>query len=220
MFSRMIGPRIVAFIGLAILGAGLLSCTSPTPTPQTSEPPTETPAPTETATAEAPGPCTFTAEAEVTIYTRPSTAAEVFATMPSGFETSIEARTAEGWIGFDPGVAQAANIGPFRMRWLAPESGALQGGCDDLPVLWAPAPGVCFDMPMDDVQVLAQPETGATVVAVLHVGEFAAIAGVTEDSWAKVNLTPGNTGSTATGWVPIGSLNMNGPCDSLPTVTE
>jgi hypothetical protein len=226
MLKRRMSSTIIALVWLAILGAGLLSCTSPTPASQTIEPstntplPTGTPAPTDTATVGATATCVFTADSEVTIYNRPSTEAQVFATMPAGFETSIQAQTADGWIGFDPAVAQAANIGPFRMRWLTPDSGALQGGCDELPVLWAPAPGICFDMPMEDVQVLEQPETGAIVVVVLHVGEFAAVTGTTESGWAKVDLAPGNTDSSTTGWVPAGSLNMNGPCDSLPTVTK
>ena len=75
------------------------------------------------------GSCQYTANADVTIYMRPATTADVFSEQPAGFTTPIGARTSDGWLGFDPGVAQAANIGSFRLRWLAPGSGTLSGGC-------------------------------------------------------------------------------------------
>ena len=37
--------------------------------------------------------------------------------MASVFHVITEGRTADGWLGFDPGVAQAANVGIFRLRW-------------------------------------------------------------------------------------------------------
>jgi hypothetical protein len=166
------------------------------------------------------GPCQLNALGDATIYNRPSTAADVFSTQPAGFTINFSARTSTGWLGFDPGVAQAANIGSFRLRWIAPGTATTTGSCASLPVVWGPPPGICFDMPMQDVNVHASPDTSATVVARLHVGEFAAIDGLSPDgNWAKVDLGPGNTGSSSAGWLERSSLNMNGPCGSLPTVT-
>jgi hypothetical protein len=166
------------------------------------------------------GPCQLEAVDEVTIYNRPSTASSVFSTQGPGFSQDFQARTSDGWLGFDPGVAQAANIGSFRLRWVEPGTPGLTGNCAGLPVVWGPPPGVCFDMPMDTTNVYTDPDATSPVVAVLHVGDFAAIVGLDPSGdWARVDLGPGNTGSPAKGWVEANSLNVNGPCDSLPTVT-
>ena len=183
---------------------------NPTAMPSSSSPPVVSTA----------GACQITALNDVTIYNRPSTAADVFSTQPAGFNIKFSARTSNGWLGFDPGVAQAANIGSFRLRWIAPGTQTITGGCSRLPVVWGPPPGVCFDMPMEDTNVHASNDTSSPVVVRLNVGDFAAVSGLTSDgSWAKVDLGPGNTGSSATGWVEAGTLNLNGPCSSLPTVT-
>jgi hypothetical protein len=166
------------------------------------------------------GPCEFTASVAVSIYERPSTTADVFSTQPAGFSTTFQARTANGWLGFDPGVAQAANIGPFRLRWIPPNAKTVSGACGSLPAVWGPPPGICFDMPMGDTSVYANPDASSTVLVVLHLGDFAKILGLNAGgNWAKVDLGPGNTGSNSAGWVNAGTLNMNGPCSSLPTVS-
>lgn len=166
------------------------------------------------------GACNFTASDEVTIYTRPHLSADVFSTQGAGFSIQPTARTSNGWYGFDPGVAQAANIGSFRLRWLPPGSKTLTGGCASLPVVWAPLPGICYDMPMDVTNVYETPDTSATVAATLHLGEFAEVLGMhPSGDWAQVDLGPGNTGSHVKGWVEASTLNLNGPCDSLPAVS-
>ena len=166
------------------------------------------------------GSCQYTANTDVTIYMRPATTADVFSEQPAGFTTPIGARTSDGWLGFDPGVAQAANIGSFRLRWLAPGSGTLSGGCASLPVVWGPRPGICYFMPMETTSVRAAPDASSSEVAVLHLGEFAEVSGIAPDEdWAKVDLGPGNTGSHAAGWVPTSSLNVSGPCGGLPTIS-
>lgn len=166
------------------------------------------------------GTCDFTASDEVTIYTRPHLSADVFSTQGAGFSIQPTARTANGWYGFDPGVAQAANIGSFRLRWLPPGSGTLAGGCSSLPIVWAPLPGLCYDMPMGTTNVYETPDTSATVVETLQLGEFAEVLGMhSNGDWAQVDLGPGNTGSHVEGWVEASTLNVNGPCGSLPTVS-
>lgn len=178
------------------------------------------PTPTPTPTATPSGPCQATAASEVTIYERPSFEADIFSTLAAGSTTEIHGETDAGWLGFDPGIAQAANIGPFRLRWIHQGDVSLTGDCSSVPEFWAPPPGVCFDMPMEDVGVHASPEAASAVLVVLHVEEFAAVLGLSGTGWAKVDLAPGNTGSTVIGWVEGNTLNMNGPCDSLPTVTS
>jgi hypothetical protein len=166
------------------------------------------------------GDCEVTTTAETTIYQRPSTSADVFSTVGSGFNLQIGARTSDGWLGFDPGIAQAANIGSFRLRWLPPGTGTQSGGCGALPVVWGPPPGICFFMPMGNVNVYADPDVSSPVEVVLHVGEFAEVLGITADGdWAQVDLRPGNTSLNIDGWVDAGTLNVNGPCSGLPTVS-
>lgn len=190
-----------------VLMVGLLGCNI---FPPASPTPTSTPS----------GPCEATASAEVTIYMRPDPAAEVFSTQGAGFTIEVSAQTASAWLGFDPGVAQAANIGSFRLRWLEPGTVDLTGDCGSLPVVWGPPIDVCFDMPMEDVDVHAEPSAASAVLATLHLEEFAAVLGLDGAGWAKVDLGPGNTGSSVVGWVDASTLNMNGPCEALPTVTE
>lgn len=181
---------------------------------------TALPSPTQASTEQASGACQFTAGESVTIYSRPATSADVFSTQGAGFSTQITAKTADGWLGFEPGVAQAANIGPFRLRWIPPDAGTTSGDCDSLPVVWAPPPGVCFDMPMESTPVYASPDASSQVLTTLEVEQFAAVLGLTEtQDWAQVDLSQGNTGLAVTGWVDATTLNMNGPCDNLPTVT-
>lgn len=167
------------------------------------------------------GTCELNAVSDVTLYYRPSTGAEVFSVQPAGFTQTFGDRTSDGWLGFDPGVAQAANIGSFRLRWIPPNTPGLSGDCINLRIVWGPPPGVCFDQTMmEGTKVYASPDTSSDVLAALNVGDFAAITGVTADGdWAYVDLGPGNTGSTVEGWVESSTLNVNGPCDDLPTVT-
>jgi hypothetical protein len=64
------------------------------------------------------GPCTFTANGDVTAYRLPDGTSALFGTVSAGETHEALARTADGWIGFDPGVAQAGNIGLARDRWV------------------------------------------------------------------------------------------------------
>ena len=220
--------RLARFALLVFL---LVACSSPSvpPTP-TAPAPTETPTatvpaatPTETATVESTTspamPCEIVAEREVTVYSRPSSSANVFGSMAAGDRVMAGGRTADGWLGFDPGVAQAANMGIFRLRWVDGSSGVrLEGTCDDLPELVGPPPGVCFTMPMDEVHVYAEPDVSSAVVATMTPGDYAAVKGQTADGWAKVDLSAGNTGLDLSGWIEGTTLNFNGPCENLPTI--
>lgn len=62
--------------------------------------------------------CSFTSVTSLTIYRLPDVASDVFGTMPAGETHPALARTETGWIGFEPGVAQAGNVGLAHHRWL------------------------------------------------------------------------------------------------------
>lgn len=218
----------LSLLALCLVGCNLLPVSPPvTPAaPASIEIPTAAgPAATATETAmeesptATPKPCEIVAESEVTVFQRPSPDAAVFGSMPPGSSVVGEGRTADGWFGFDPGVAQAANIGIFRLRWVDGSSGVrLEGACDGLPELVAPPAGICFTMPMDEVHVYAEPDVSSEVVATMLVGDYAAVIARTTEDWAKVDLSVGNTELDATGWIQGGTLNLNGPCEDLPTV--
>ena len=63
------------------------------------------------------GPCEFTGTTDLTVYRLPVAGSDIFGTLPAGETHEVLARTADGWIGFDPGVAQAGNIGLAHHRW-------------------------------------------------------------------------------------------------------
>ncbi|MBN1265562.1 MAG: hypothetical protein JXA25_08720 [Anaerolineales bacterium] len=175
--------------------------------------------PTEEMAVEPSGPCTIVSSEGLTVYTRPSTEAEVFGPLGSGMEVEATAQTADGWWGFDPGVAQAANMGVFRYRWI--EDGpslALTGGCSTLPVVAGPAPGFCFMMPMGDVPVMVEPYETAALLATMSAGDYTAVTGRTADGWIRLDLAVGNLELEGTGWMAASYLNVNGPCESIPDV--
>jgi hypothetical protein len=192
--------------------------------------PTGTPASTAGATATPPSPydwpaesgaCTLTTNAATVLYNRPSTEAQVFSEIGAGFSAVVSGRTVDGWVGFDPGVAQAANIGVFRLRWVHFDEVSLSGDCVSVSQLsWVPQPDLCYFMPMENVTVYASANTSASVIATLEVEDFASVTGYTNDGWAQIDLGAGNTGLTGSGWVEQSTLNVNGgTCDELPEVT-
>ena len=163
-------------------------------------------------------PCELIAQGEVTVYTRPDSSAAVFGVMETGFRAIVEGKTSDGWWGFEPGVAQAANVGVFRLRWVEETSAVrLEGPCGGVPDLIGLPAAVCFTMPMDEVHVHAEADLSSEVVATLLFGDYAAVLGMSDD-WAEVDLSLGSTGMDITGWVPASTLNMNGPCDDLPVL--
>lgn len=165
------------------------------------------------------GPCMLTANSEINAYNRPSLEAQVFTTMPLDMSFYVQARTADGWIGFDPASAQAANMGVFRNRWVQEGSEiSLEGSCDVIPVVVGPPPGVCFTMPMDDVPIYADPDTASTVLVTLFPEDYVEVTGKTEDNWFSVDLSVGNLGIEGTGWMEGVYVNFNGPCEDLPIV--
>lgn len=181
-----------------------------------------TPSPTATVVAATPTPvglCEIVADEAVTVYQRPSLEAGVFGTLDQAVRPQAQARTPDGaWVGFDPAVAQAANIGVFRLRWVEVESVRLEGACAGLAVVEGPPAGVCFSMPMLETTVYASPTPDAAVVTTLTPGDYAAVTGRYGEEWARIDLDQGNVAAEGEGWVEATTLNLNGPCE-LPEVT-
>jgi hypothetical protein len=166
--------------------------------------------------------CSIVVNATTTLYNRPSKDAAVFGTITAADQNIVPAgETADGWIGFDPGVAQAPNVGPFRLRYIPPNSGiTLIGKCSDLPVVPNIAPKQCFAMAQTDAPIFADTGASSTVVATMHSGDYIeAIGRKGKDPsyFVKVLSTQGSMASGTAGYVSIDNVNLNGTC-TLPTV--
>jgi hypothetical protein len=152
----------------------------------------------------------------MTVYQRPSIDAQVFGTLFPGDRVPVGAITEDGWLGFDPGVAQAANVGVFRLRWTQHTAAiSLTGECSDLPVVTGPPPGVCFTMAAGDTPVFSQPDTSSTMIVTMHDGDYARVVGAARD-WFRIDLSVGSVGIAESGWIGKQNVNLNGPCESLP----
>lgn len=85
------------------------------------------------------GSCTVTAPDGTTAYSESSVNANVFGQMSGDDPRPAGVRTKDGWIGFDPGVAQAGNVGRARNRWVNKNTAALTfnpAGCENaLPLV-------------------------------------------------------------------------------------
>ncbi|MEX2162167.1 MAG: SH3 domain-containing protein [Anaerolineales bacterium] len=222
--------KTILYLALAGLMTFLTACNLnfnvnlPTSTPGAA--PTATPSVTATAASpfawpDEAGTCTLTTDDVTVLYDRPSTEAQVFSEVESGFTAVVTGRTFDGWVGFDPGIAQAANSGVFRLRWVHFDEVSLSGSCLDAPQLsWVPEPDLCYVMPQESVSVYSGANTTSNVIATLNVEDFAAVSGLTNNGWAQVDLGAGNTGLSGIGWMQEADLNVNGgTCDELPTVS-
>ena len=196
--------------------------TSPTEAPSpTATIPSPTAAPAGESDPAASGSCWLVAIDEIVVYQRPSPDGAVFATLPAGDQVIAAEITEDGWIGFDPGVAQAANVGPFRLRWVQDKNGTftLEGTCDDLPIVVGPPAGVCFTMSMFDIPVYAGADPSAAVIATMRAGDYAEVKGRNADNWMKVDLSVGSVELDVVGWIEGEMVNFNGPCDDPPIVS-
>ncbi|HZZ99539.1 MAG TPA: hypothetical protein VFK07_02415 [Candidatus Paceibacterota bacterium] len=183
---------------------------------------------TESPTASASGFCYLRASAPVTAYDRPSTDAAVFGTVsPEETNAVVTAQTDNGWLGFEPGVAQAPNVGPFRLRYVQ-DGGAftLEGNCGDLPTVAALPANTCFAMADNDMPVHASPANSSSLILTMHYGDYAATIGKKGSgttAWLKLDGTQASiaSGSFQTGWIQQSLVNFNGPsCSNLPPVSQ
>ena len=176
--------------------------------------------PTEESPSAASGECTVFLDTDVTVYMRPSEESLVFGFVPTGLAGEVRGVTEDGWIGFEPGVAQAGNVGVFRLRWIPPDAGVeLNGECDNLPVLWGPPAGVCFAMFMEEANIYESPSVLSPVITSVTIEQTAQILGKLGDNWIQLDLSVGNMDIDQKGWVEKEHIAYNGPCKDLPMIT-
>lgn len=179
--------------------------TAPSPAPATAKP-VSWPAPFTPAAGSL---CRRVAARGATIRMRPAADAAQFGQLTVGDQVRLAARTADGWVGFSPGSAQAANVGVFRLRWVrATEAFAPGDSCAQLPLVIAPPAG-CLLMAARALPVRAQPAATAPLLSTIPAGSYAQIARATKPgTWVAV-VVPGQR---APGYVAGADANFSGPC--------
>ena len=80
-------------------------------------------------------PCVFTVHETVTAYRLPDETSTPFTVFQPGDAWEVLARTADGWLGWDPGVAQAGNIGLARHRWVRQNISVSPSCLDSVPLV-------------------------------------------------------------------------------------
>ena len=165
--------------------------------------------------------CVLRAETELQVYMRPGSGSDVFGLLAAGETVLAEARTAEGWLGFDPGVAQAANVGVLRLRWVHMDSVTVVGGnVDALPVCWAPSPTGTYATVVGSTNLRSEPDSTSTVVTLMQAGTIARVTGRSGDGWLLLNLGEGQPGEFHEGWALGSLLSINGDIDTVRVVVD
>jgi hypothetical protein len=171
--------------------------------------PTETPAPTDPPPVD---PCRFEASRDYPIYQFPSTSAAVFGYLAAGDEVLPTHRTANGFYGFDPGVAQAGNVGVFRLRWFLKTSYIPStGNCGGLPVVLGPMAEICYVVLNADTPLYASDDSSSAVIGNLSEGDHVMQLS-SGTSWVNVDLNVGSEQLDLTGWVPRNLVIYQGAC--------
>lgn len=181
------------------------------PTPATAT----APVPATPATWPAPFAATYSGCARIatraaTILARPVAGANRFGQLTVGDRVMLLARTADGWVGFDPGSAQAGNVGIFRLRWVrANEAFAPGTDCQPLPLVQAPPLG-CLLMAARATPVHPHPAPGTARLGTIPAGSYAQVVrpAVGPDKWAEVRVP----GSALPGYVAQADINFSGDC--------
>ncbi len=166
---------------------------------------------TPATTALSENPCHLDTTNDNIVYDRPRAQSDLFATLPSDTTVILTAQTVTGWLGFEPGVAQAANTGVFRYRWFAPNGDyTLSASCDNLPLVVAVQATQCYTMPQTDVAVHEGADPASPIIAILPAGtSFAAIV-ERLDEWVQVDLMDSSLFQSQMGWISADTLNFNG----------
>lgn len=143
------------------------------------------------------------------IFLRPDSASSIFGVLSPGDTVSVPVRTSDGWMGFDPGVAQAGNVGIFRFRWVPPDGAyELLGDTVALFPTWTPSAGVPYAMALEDIPVLSEPDSLSSVTDTLPAGSAATII-QRDDEWYRVDLLQGPLERYTVGWVRAKGVSVS-----------
>ncbi len=163
------------------------------------------------------GSCVIKVKAETEALTRSDALSEVFGVVKAGDTLLASGWTLDGFIGFEPGVAQAPNVGPFRLRWFAPGSPLEFGGnCAGLQQFPNVSARTCFAMAQSNVPVYKSENVTSSEVARMGLGDYVEVV-VSPDQmgtgWLEVISPEGTLASGIRGYIRSGEVSLNGPCD-------
>jgi len=162
----------------------------------------------------------LTAADTVVIRPRPDSASAVWGLLLPGESVPLSGVTLDGWLGFEPGVAQAGNSGSFRYRWIAPgESFLLAGDRDLLDTVWGSSAGIVYAMTFCPVPVFVEPDGFATIADSLPAGSAAVIVSRLS-GWYLVDSSAGPTPETESGWVREEDVSISGDLGRVPLLEE
>ncbi len=162
--------------------------------------------------------CTLICLDSVDVFTRPDSSAIFMIRLAPRNQVIISGRTVDGWLGFDPGVAQAANIGSFRLRWIAgDERYVIDGELSSVPVVWGPGAGITYAMIYETSQLYSEPDSLSAVVDSVPSCSAVGIISRTED-WYLLDLSIGPLGQDIEGWIEAMDVSVNGNLDSIPLI--
>jgi hypothetical protein len=162
----------------------------------------------------------LTARDTVAVRPRPDSASGVWGQLLPGDSVPLSGVTRDGWLGFDPGVAQAGNSGSFRYRWIAPGGPfLLTGDPGGLDSLWGPAAAVVYAMTFDPVPVFVEPDSLATAADSLPGGSAARIVSRLH-GWYLVDPSFGPSPETVSGWVREEDVSVSGDLRMVPLLAD
>lgn len=169
----------------------------------------------------------------VPVFSQPTTSQSQWGTLSYGSYVGVVGRTSDGWYAFDPAVAQAPNVGIYRLRWVQTTAKITLTGasCGTLPIIdvgYTETSGQCFVTPANVSNVPIYPQTTYDVgaVGVLSAGATAVVVGQTPTNWYgsptgwyAVDLgtaQAGNVGRYRLRWIPADStVQLNGDCSDI-----
>ena len=149
----------------------------------------------------------FVPDLPLEVLCRPGWNSAVFGTIQPGDTVSITVITENGWLGFDPGTAQAAFTGSFRYRWIPPDPSVDTCGLD---TVWAPGPGVTYALSMGNAPVFSIPDTSSAPLGTMG-PEWAAAVLAEKGNWLLVDLDSGPDPGEGRGWVRLLDVSLSRP---------
>lgn len=152
----------------------------------------------------------------INVLTRPDSSAMLMVRLAPGDQVVLSGRTIDGWLGFDPGVAQAANIGSFRLRWIPGYTRyVIDGELSTVPVVWGPRAGITYAMIYQTLPLYSKPDSNSAVVDSVPSFSAAGVVLRTED-WYLLDLSIGPLGQDIEGWIRAADISVNGDLDTIP----
>lgn len=159
--------------------------------------------------------CTLVCLDSTDVFTRPDSSALLMGKLAPRTTVVISGKTVDGWLGFDPGVAQAGNTGSFRYRWISETAQyVLDGQLAEVPVVWGPISGITYAMTGFAEPLYSEPDSSSEIVDSIASSSAAAVIAMNED-WYLVDLSEGPEERDVQGWIPSIGVSVSGSLDSV-----